>query len=776
MINKLLLILILFPLISWGQVSLGKTNTVSGVVLDGTEPLPGVNINIKGTTVGVSTDFNGSFQISANSDAVLVFSFLGFKNQEVKITNFKVLKVVLEKDEQLLNGIEVQGFAGVVGKARKRTESIQSIPETITAFNADDIEKIGINNITNFANYVPNLKLSQSQAVGVNSLVIRGIPQIRNTDAPVAFVIDGVTISDPSLLNQELFDLALIEVVKGPQGAVYGKNAIGGAINIYSKEPTNYMDNKITVGYGNGNALTTRLISSGAIKKDKVFYRFSTQYKNFDGLLTNEFLNKKVDFRKDFTTRGQLTFKLSSKFKINTTAQYIDSKGGAAYYSISPDAVNNDGYLTTLNPNPAKGNNVISQDTFGNSSMKNFFTNINMEYLFDNLKLQSITSYSNVKRKMTGDLDFTEVFVLDQGETNNTKSINQEIRLSNKKQNTKLDWSLGGFYQHIDRPFVQTDALFNPEYKVTDYIVTFKTLAAFGFLDYKFTDKFSVSAGLRFDNDRFSLNDFLNAETNSKKANVLQPKLSFSYKLTKDVMTYANYGRGYRAGGYNPKVTPLFNRDFKGELSDNYEIGFKTSSWNNRFIFNGAVFYSDFTNRQQFAITGDDFTPGNFNYNKSNIAGFELDTKLRATKYLDFLFNYGFVKSTIKEGGTTGGADGKARDLNQFNGKNTSLVPQNNFNVGVQSHIPISDNKTLDITADYSGTGKIYWEDSNSPEFTSKAYQLLSATVGLTVNKLKFTVWGRNILNKQYYLEYTDYGIGWRGTPATAGATVTVNF
>ena len=110
-------------------------------------------------------------------------------------------------------------------------------------------------------------------------------------------------------------------------------------------------------------------------------------------------------------------------------------------------------------------------------------------------------------------------------------------------------------------------------------------------------------------------------------------------------------------------------------------MGFKTTSWNDRFILNGSVFYSDFSNRQQFAITANDFTPGNFNYNRSEIVGFEIDTKTRLSKYLDVLFNYGFVKSTIIEGGTTGGTDGMARDLNQFNDKNTSLVPQNNFNI-----------------------------------------------------------------------------------------------
>ncbi|CAM4139886.1 TonB-dependent receptor [Zobellia roscoffensis] len=772
--KKLLFILMLMPI-----VILAQEKTVSGTVNFNGEPLPGVNIVEKGTTNGVTTDFNGNYEITTTTNAVLEISYIGFKKQEVTIGENATINIVMEEDAQQLDNVVVQGFAGVMGKSRKRTASIQTTPESVTAFNSDGIEKAGINNVANFANLVPNLKLSESQAIGVNSLVIRGIPQIRNSDAPVAFVIDGVTIADPSLLNQELFDLALIEVVKGPQGALYGKNAIGGAINIYSKEPTNTMQNKVTLGYGNGNAITGGLVSSGAVKKDKIFYRLSTQYKNFDGLLTNEFLDKKVDFRKEFTLRGQMMFKLSSQFKASVTAQYIDSKGGATYYSTNPSSADNDFFavgLDYLNPNPEKGDNVISQDTFGDSEMQNFYTNLNLEYSLENVKLQSITSYNNVKRKTVGDLDFMQEFFLDQGETNDTKSFNQELRLTNRKTDTKFDWSLGGFYQNIERPFFQSDYFLSDEWAVTDYVATFKTLAVFGFFDYKLTDKLTASAGLRFDSDRFDLDDLLNDQTDEKKENVLQPKVSLSYQSTENVLLYANYGRGYRAGGFNPKVTPLFNRDFKGEFSDNYEVGFKTSSWNNRFILNGSVFFSDFTNRQQFAITGDDFTPGNFNYDKSTIVGFEFDTKTRVSKYLDILFNYGFVKSTITEGGSTGGESGTERDLNQFNDKNTSLVPQNNFNLGLASNIPFNEKTTLDFSVNYNGTGKIYWEDSNSADYTSDAYQLLDAQATLSINKIKLSLWARNILDKKYYLEYSESGFGWLGTPATVGTTFTFSF
>lgn len=773
--KKLLFALLLIPTITWGQQI-----AIRGVVTDGKDALPGVNVVIKGTTNGVTTDFNGNYELTASSGDVIVFTYLGFKTIEVLTEDNSVQNIELEEDTQQLENVVVQGFSGVIGKSRKRTASIQVTPESVTAFNSDGIEKNGINNITDFANLVPNLKLNESQAIGVNSLIVRGIPQIRNTDAPVAFVIDGVTIADPSLLNQELFDLALIEVVKGPQGALYGKNAIGGAINIYSKEPTNQLRNKVVAGIGNGNSQVLRGISSGALKKDKVFYRVSAQYKNFDGLLTNEFLNKKVDFRKETNLRGQLMFRPTSNFKANITAQVMDVTGGATYYSVDSGYVDNDFFLVDLDPNPTNGNNIISQDVLGNSDLKSTMTTANLEYNTNQVKFQSITSYTKIDRSTTGDLDFTELavedFGLDQGEFNNTKTFNQEFRLSNRNTTSKLDWSVGAFIQNLEREFFQSDLTFSQDFAVTDYVVKFNTIAFFGFMDYKLTDKLTASVGLRFDSDTINLDDTLNAQQDEKSDDVLQPKISLSYQANQNVLLYTNYGRGYRAGGFNPVVTDLFDRGFEGELSDNYEFGFKTSSWENRFIFNGSVFYSSYENRQQFAITSDFFIPGNYNYDESDVIGFEIDTKTRLSKYLDLLFSYGQVKSTIIRGGSTGGENGTTTDLDQYNGNNAALVPQNNFNLGLASSIPLNNDSQVDLFINYNGTGKIYWTDANAAIHTSDAYQLLDIQASLTRGNWKLTLWGKNMLDQQYYLEYSDFGFGWRGTPATFGSSLSFSF
>lgn len=183
----------------------------------------------------------------------------------------------------------------------------------------------------------------------------------------MAFVIDGVTIPDPSLLSQELYDLALVEVVKGPQGALYGKNAIGGAVNIYTKDPTNRMSNQVKVGVGNGGFKQAQFISSGAIVKNKFFYRLSAQYKDFDGLLTNDFLDEKVDFREDINLRGQLKAQLSSNFSVTGTYQYFNAEGGATYYSVNPTGTDGEFTGGILDPNPKEGNNVIVSDVLGQS-------------------------------------------------------------------------------------------------------------------------------------------------------------------------------------------------------------------------------------------------------------------------------------------------------------------------------------------------------------------------------------------------------------------------
>ena len=461
--TNILCVLLLATSIAFAQ------NNITGKVTDTFgEPLPGANVLEQGTTNGAIADYNGNYTITVTSEtAVLEFSYLGFEKQEVTASS-SIIDIQLTESSEALDGLTVQGFAGVIGKSRKRTASIQTTPESVTALNAEGIESAGVTDINSFSTLVPNLKFNSAQAVGLNFITVRGIPQVRGGDAPLAFVIDGVTIPDPSLLSQGLFDLALVEVVKGPQGALYGKNAIGGAINIYTKEPTNKMTNRIMLGAGNGGNLQAQFVSSGAISKDKVFYRFSTQYKNFDGLLTNEFLDQKVDFSKEFSVRGQIKARVSDNFTVAATIQHFNIDGGATYYSVNPTGTDGEFTGGILDPNPKDGNNVIFANVLGRSDMKNNYGNFKMDYNLKGATLQSITSFNKVGRSTNGDLDFLELDGLTQAEEISTNTFNQEIRINNTNTDTKFDWSAVVFIRISKEMYCKTEQL---ELTLVDHLI-----------------------------------------------------------------------------------------------------------------------------------------------------------------------------------------------------------------------------------------------------------------------------------------------------------------
>ncbi|PWH82327.1 hypothetical protein DIS18_08725 [Algibacter marinivivus] len=779
---------LLFLLIT--TLSFSQT-TISGNVTDKKgEPIPGVNIIEKGTTNGSISDFNGNFEINVSSnDAVLEFSFIGFESQEISVSEKNQIDVTLNESAESLDEVVIRGFTGVIGKSRKRTESIQVTPESVTALNAEGIESAGISDVSSFSTLVPNLKFNSAQAVGLNFITVRGIPQVRGGDAPLAFVVDGVTIPDPSLLSQDLYDLALVEVVKGPQGALYGKNAIGGAVNIYTKEPTNKGSNRLKFGIGNGGSLLSQFVSSGAISKDKVFYRFSTQYKTFDGLLTNEFLNQNVDFSDNFNIRGQIKARLSKSFTVSATYQHFKIDGGATYYSVNPIGFDGEFPGGVLDPNPKEGNNVIVADVLGKSDMINNYGNFKMDYNFGNVKLQSITSINKVERSTFGDLDFIDLDLFTQGEEATTKTFNQELRINNTNTDTKLDWSLGGFYQKVEKDVYQNgadgvDAEFGPaEYDVADYVNEIKTIALFGFADYKLTEKLTASVGFRYDIDKFSQVDALFVTSSERDNNEFQPKVSLSYQASKNALFYANYGKGYRNGGYNADATDLFNREFDDETSDNYELGFKTTSWNNRLIFNGSIFSSKLNNQQQYILDLNTFIAGVYNYDETKIFGFELESRARLSNWLDVFANFGMADAEIVDGGTSGGSDGAFTDNTTYNGKKTPFVPVSSFGIGLESSFKVTDNLNFNGFLNLDTTGKTYWHESNLAIHTTDAYSLLDARIGLSYKNWQLDIWGKNLTDKQYYQEFSPGefvgspdDVAWRGQPLSVGTAISIKF
>jgi iron complex outermembrane receptor protein len=782
--------LIILGLMLLCSVSFGQKIEITGKVIDANGPITGVNIVEKGTANGTSTDFNGLFTMHVSSESILVFSYLGYKIQDVPLNGRTNINVTLEEDASQLDEVVVSGFDNVIGQARRRAESVQSIPESVITFTAKDIETKGISNVQSFADQIPNVNFTTSQNVGNNFITVRGVSQIRNGDAPIAFVIDGVTLPDANLLNQELFDVALIEVVKGPQGALYGKNAIAGAINIVTNEPSNTFRNKFQIGYGNGNLINAQLSSTGPLVKNKLFYRVSGSYKKGDGLLNNVTLDNAPDFVEDLTFRAQLKANLSTKVSATLTGQVIDIEAGGIYYAAPTNG--------NAKNNPDNFNNwSIQADQRGVGTLNSKYGNLKVDFNLDKVKLTSLTTFNQAERNAFGDLDYTPADVLRQDQDSNTKTFNQEIRLGSiSDPNSKVNWDLGAFYQDLDKTLITRASadfgFFAPPFQPTgtqtplavgDFTNTYKTFAVFGFMDFKMTDKFTLSAGLRYDNDNISQENRSEGTNPSRVDTQVQPKLSLAYKATDNMLMYANYGKGYRTGGFNQGQTVRYGTGFSAEITDNYEIGLKNTYWDNRFILNFSGYYTDFTNQQLYALVLDggagQILIGNFNVPKSISVGFEADMRLRTTNWLDILASYGVSKSRIERGTSTQSIGANATI--DVSGNATPLIPQDSYSFGLESNFDITEKVSYNANVNLEGTGEIYWHEDNAA--VSSRYSLLNARMNFTFDKFTVGIWGTNLTDTQYITEFFDQtfsnggsDLAWLGQPTAFGLNISYKF
>jgi iron complex outermembrane receptor protein len=394
-------------------------------------------------------------------------------------------------------------------------------------------------------------------------------------------------------------------------------------------------------------------------------------------------------------------------------------------------------------------------------------------------------------------LDFTPADVLRQDQDSNTKTFNQEIRLGSvSNPNSKVNWDLGAFYQNLDKTLITRAsadfgffaAPFQPtgtqsSLAVGDFTNNYKTFAVFGFMDYKVSDRLTLSAGLRYDNDNISQDNRSEGTNPNRVDTQVQPKVSVAFKATDNMLMYANYGKGYRTGGFNQGQTVRYGTDFSAETTDNYEIGIKNTYWDNRFILNFSGYYIDFTNQQLYALVLDggagQILIGNFNVPESISVGFEADMRLRTTNWLDILASYGVSKSRIERGTSTESTGTNATI--DVSGNATPLIPQDSYSLGLESNFDISDKITFNGNVNLEGTGEIYWHEDNAA--VSSRYSLLNARMNFTFDKFTVGIWGTNLTDTEYITEFFDQtfsnggsDLAWLGQPTAFGFNLSYKF
>src|SRR5882757_7885970 len=292
----------------------------------------------------------------------------------------------------------------VVVSARRRDESFQNVPITVNVFTAQQIQSAGIENPRDFVAMVPNMTLVEVQNVGNSFITVRGISQARNSEPSVAVLVDGVLETNPYEFDQELTDIKQIEVLKGPQGALYGRNAIGGAIIIHTADPSDHFEGNAKVGVGNGLSEKAQVAVSGPIDSAGTLkYRASLNFYNTDGYLENTYLDHKADPYRNYSGRLRLLWKPADDWSADLRV-FRDRVDTTAYYYVIPrnDEANVFSTFTTP-PNANDVTSPIQTNNLGADFRDVLDTAVKLDYNPGYGTFTAISDYNHTKEIDTGD-------------------------------------------------------------------------------------------------------------------------------------------------------------------------------------------------------------------------------------------------------------------------------------------------------------------------------------------------------------------------------------
>src|SRR5882724_2368123 len=527
----------------------------------------------------------------------------------------------LPKMAQAAEGVDA--LEEIVVTARKREENVLEVPDAVSVFSADKIDSGGIKNVTDLANLVPNMFFTPTYRPSEMQMTLRGIPTAQGGEAPVAVVIDGVQVSHPTFINQELLDIQQIEVLRGPQGSLYGRNAIGGAINITTRQPTNDLDGMVRASYASGNDIKVSGAVSGPIVNDTLLFRISGIVRDYRGQIADQTArdgDRKADFDSSHLVKAALLLNASENLTFDLRGNLLREHAGAPTIEIVDRAHFDDFSQSFLN------RNVLTSDRreINDVSLK-------ITYQFGKAQLTSVSGYSKSVGNLFGDADFTPAPILLQNVDLSVKAATQELRLASTGD-TSLRWLAGLYYQSRDTdnflliPFDNGNGQPNGAFLIQSFDVGKSTSwAGFSSVSADIAKDLELTLGLRYDHDKRTSVDAAFAGSNASGVfDALQPKIQLRYQWADEVNVYASYGQGFRSGGFNAFFAAGgADRGFKGELARNFELGMKAQFMNGHLVLNAAAFHTNFDNQQFFFITTNPPSQNVTNIRKVGISGTE---------------------------------------------------------------------------------------------------------------------------------------------------------
>lgn len=655
----------------------------------------------------------------------------------------------------------------VVISSIKHHRDLHLEPMAATAFNVSDLKSQQINDVKSLSQIVPNLYAPDYGSVLTSPIYIRGIGNKLNTPA-VGLYVDGVPFFEKSAFDFSFSDVARIEVLRGPHGTLYGRNTMGGVIDITTSSPLKRQGNSIGLTTGSYGQLQATASSSHKLSQN-VGLALSGVYNSYDGYFKNTFDNTSADKRKNGAGRMKLDWLINDAWNLQIS-QMVDytSQKGYPYSLYNED---------TGRIDPIDYNDDSNYRRLLSSS------GLRIHYQSKRLQFTSQSSFLYMQDHNGIDQDFSTASNYYVTQDNNMRNFSQEFT-ANYQVNKHYSAIVGAYISSEN-----TDRASDMSY----YHYNFKTLKdrhlpTSGIAIYHqstWTDlipNWTVSAGVRYDYSHAKM-DYQSfkqpfSESSTEVLNVhpqnsyaqWSPKVTLQYSLPNKQQIYGSITRGYQTGGFNTSFDTEADMTFDEEYSWNYELGLRMHSLDKRYTAELTFFYIDWKNQQVYKLLASGHGSMLQNAGKSHSKGIELSLYANPVNPLELRADMGYTGAKFDEY-TYKSYDYKDNYLPMVPKETVSL------NADYDWASPIKGIDHLTFGLNYIGTGEIYWKEDNN---TSRGYfSTMNAQVRAAIGPVTLSLWGKNIFDKQYtayYFMAFNNGYAQQGKPSRFGASINVYF
>ena len=739
-----------------------QENVISGTVKDTFgEPLLGATVLVEGTNNGVTTDFDGKFSVSVKSFPVnLIVRYVGYTTQTITVSSTDELNITLQENVNEIDEIFVT--------ARKREETLKDVPIAITAVSGVKLDALGAQDITATAALSPNVNFSYGGTSSGSSsaavVYIRGVGQndfVPTVDPGVGIYLDGVYLGRSVGAVLSLADVQRVEVLRGPQGTLFGRNTIGGAISLTSNEPADEFSGNLKITGGTFNRFDSSAIFNIPFS-DKVKSSVSLLQRRRNGYVERLVAGDDLGDENLLGVKTTVLYKPSDNFKIKASFDYSsEDESSAAEEQLSSAGVFTDNILGGIEDQVSTipfttnetGPSLNNTDAFGISLVADLDLN-------DNLSLKSISAYRDLRAGFARSTDGTPIDVFGTIDVFTQDQFSQELQLIGGYD--KVDFVAGAYYfqeNAFNAVVASADATGIPVFPfdiggTTDN----QSLAVFGELTLHVGENFHLTGGLRFTDETKAYDPFAINALGGLNVTPGFRELDFSeltwrgiaaYDISESVNAYVSASKGFKSGGFDVRFTnpteDLEPTSFLPETVNSFEGGLKTYFKEAGLRFNLALFYSDYENIQVSINPPGGIATRTVNGAEARLFGAELEFDWSPAKNLIIDGSLGLIEAEY-----TSLAEGSELSLeDEF-----IRTPTSTYTIGVSYLAELGNNRTLTPRINLNAANDIHFEPVNNEFVFEDGYANIniSALYKTGNGKLEFTGGINNLTDERYLL------------------------